>query len=266
MSLIEAVLAREILDSRGNPTVEVDVILVDGAFGRAAVPSGASTGEHEALELRDGDPKRFGGKGVLRAVTNVNEVIAPALDGHRRVRPARGRPHAPRARRHRRQVEPRRERGPRRLARAGPRGRGLARPPAVPRARRAERARAPAAAHERDQRRRARRQRARAAGVHARAGRRRVVLRGRPLVLRDLPGAQGRSCARRDSRPASATRAGSRPSSGRRPRRSSCSSRRSTPRGSNPATRSPSRWTRRAPRSTATARTTSRAPSGAPTT
>jgi enolase len=81
MSLIEAVLAREVLDSRGNPTVEVDAILVDGAFGRAAVPSGASTGEHEALELRDGDPKRFGGRGVLRAVTNVNEVIAPALEG-----------------------------------------------------------------------------------------------------------------------------------------------------------------------------------------
>src|SRR5215211_8011669 len=80
MSLIEAVLAREVLDSRGNPTVEVDAILVDGAFGRAAVPSGASTGEHEPLELRDGDPKRFGGRGVLRAVTNVNEVIAPALD------------------------------------------------------------------------------------------------------------------------------------------------------------------------------------------
>ena len=66
MSLIEHVHAREILDSRGNPTVEVDVTLDDGAFGRAAVPSGASTGEHEALELRDGDDARFGGKGVLR--------------------------------------------------------------------------------------------------------------------------------------------------------------------------------------------------------
>ena len=81
MSLIEAVLAREVLDSRGNPTVEVDAVLVDGGFGRAIVPSGASTGEHEALELRDGDTKRFGGKGVLRAVTNVDEVIAPALEG-----------------------------------------------------------------------------------------------------------------------------------------------------------------------------------------
>jgi enolase len=78
---IEAVLAREILDSRGNPTVEVDVFLEDGSFGRAAVPSGASTGEHEALELRDGDPGRYGGRGVLRAVGNVVEVIAPALVG-----------------------------------------------------------------------------------------------------------------------------------------------------------------------------------------
>jgi enolase len=81
MPVIEALAAREILDSRGNPTVEVDVLLVDGAFGRAAVPSGASTGEHEALELRDGDLKRFGGKGVLQAVSNVNDVIAPALAG-----------------------------------------------------------------------------------------------------------------------------------------------------------------------------------------
>src|SRR5262245_60686558 len=70
---------REILDSRGNPTVEVDVTLAGGAFGRAAVPSGASTGEREALELRDGDPDRYGGKGVRKAVGNVNQVIAKAL-------------------------------------------------------------------------------------------------------------------------------------------------------------------------------------------
>jgi enolase len=81
MSLIDAVRAREILDSRGNPTIEVDVSLDDGAFGRAAVPSGASTGEHEALELRDGDTGRYGGKGVLRAVANVEEAIAPAIAG-----------------------------------------------------------------------------------------------------------------------------------------------------------------------------------------
>lgn len=73
--------AREILDSRGNPTIEVDVVLSDGTFGRAAVPSGASTGQFEAVELRDGDPKRYGGKGVLNAVENVNERIAPALSG-----------------------------------------------------------------------------------------------------------------------------------------------------------------------------------------
>lgn len=78
---IEKVLGREILDSRGNPTVEVDVLLESGAFGRAAVPSGASTGENEAIELRDGDKNRYGGKGVLKAVENVNKVIAPAIIG-----------------------------------------------------------------------------------------------------------------------------------------------------------------------------------------
>lgn len=78
---ITEVIGREILDSRGNPTVEVDVILEDGTMGRVAVPSGASTGEHEALELRDGDKKRYGGKGVTKAVENVNTVIADALLG-----------------------------------------------------------------------------------------------------------------------------------------------------------------------------------------
>ena len=78
---IEKITAREILDSRGNPTVEVDVELESGACGRASVPSGASTGEHEALELRDGDSSRYDGKGTLKAVANVNEVIAPALLG-----------------------------------------------------------------------------------------------------------------------------------------------------------------------------------------
>ncbi|MDC7246187.1 MAG: phosphopyruvate hydratase [Sphaerochaetaceae bacterium] len=81
MSIIEFVEAREILDSRGNPTVEVDVILEDGSMGRAAVPSGASTGVHEAVELRDGDKKRYLGKGVLKAVDNVNTLIAPEIEG-----------------------------------------------------------------------------------------------------------------------------------------------------------------------------------------
>ena len=79
---IDNIIAREILDSRGNPTVEVDVILESGFRGRASVPSGASTGANEALELRDGDAERYGGKGTLRAVANVNEIIAPALIGH----------------------------------------------------------------------------------------------------------------------------------------------------------------------------------------
>ncbi|HEY8168459.1 MAG TPA: phosphopyruvate hydratase [Candidatus Limnocylindrales bacterium] len=78
---MESIDAREILDSRGNPTIEVDVVLTGGAGGRAAVPSGSSTGAHEAVELRDGDPERYGGKGVLQAVVNVLETIAPALLG-----------------------------------------------------------------------------------------------------------------------------------------------------------------------------------------
>src|ERR1700685_947404 len=79
MSNIAAIHAREVLDSRGNPTVEAEVFLADGTFGRAIVPSGASTGEHEAVELRDGDNTRFLGKGVLKAVENVNGEIAESL-------------------------------------------------------------------------------------------------------------------------------------------------------------------------------------------
>src|SRR5438477_11156073 len=81
MSAIVDIQAREILDSRGNPTVEVDVMLDDGAAGRAAVPSGASTGEHEALELRDGDKQRYLGKGVTKAVKNIRQKILPVLRG-----------------------------------------------------------------------------------------------------------------------------------------------------------------------------------------
>ena len=81
MSYIADVHARQILDSRGNPTVEVDVITEDGQLGRAAVPSGASTGKHEAVELRDGDKSVYMGKGVLKAVANVNDIIAEELIG-----------------------------------------------------------------------------------------------------------------------------------------------------------------------------------------
>ena len=79
--MIEAIHARQVLDSRGNPTVEVEVWADDGAYGRAMVPSGASTGENEAVELRDGDDARFGGAGVEQAVANVNDRIAPQLIG-----------------------------------------------------------------------------------------------------------------------------------------------------------------------------------------
>ena len=81
MTSIDLIEARQILDSRGNPTIEVDVVLADGSVGRAGVPSGASTGVNEAVELRDGDKSRYGGKGVLKAVANVREIIAPELLG-----------------------------------------------------------------------------------------------------------------------------------------------------------------------------------------
>ena len=82
MPFIQSIYAREVLDSRGNPTIEVEVVTESGAFGRALVPSGASASEHEALELRDGDKSRYLGKGTLKAVHNVNEIIAPALIGY----------------------------------------------------------------------------------------------------------------------------------------------------------------------------------------
>src|SRR5579875_2156571 len=82
MSYITEIFARQILDSRGNPTVEVDVFTDEGGFGRAAVPSGASTGIHEAVELRDNDKKIYTGKGVLKAVENVNDIIAPELEDY----------------------------------------------------------------------------------------------------------------------------------------------------------------------------------------
>lgn len=82
MPFITQVYAREVLDSRGNPTVEVEVFTESGAFGRAIVPSGASTGEYEAVELRDGDKSRYLGKGVLKAVENVNTIIAEELEGN----------------------------------------------------------------------------------------------------------------------------------------------------------------------------------------
>ena len=120
MTEIVDIIAREILDSRGNPTVEVDVMLEDGSLGRAAVPSGASTGAHEAVEMRDGDKTRYGGKGVRKAVDAVNGEIFDALAGMD-AEDQRDRPDADRARRHAEQEPAGRQRHPRRVAWPPPR-------------------------------------------------------------------------------------------------------------------------------------------------
>ncbi len=123
MSAIVDVIAREILDSRGNPTIEADVVLDSGVSGRAAVPSGASTGSKEAIELRDGDAARYLGKGVLKAVENVNTEICEAIVGLDATEQALIDQHADRPRRHREQVAARRQRDPRGVVRGGQGGR-----------------------------------------------------------------------------------------------------------------------------------------------
>ena len=139
LTLITDIRARQILDSRGNPTVEVDVELAGGAIGRAAVPSGASTGEHEAWELRDGVKDRYLGKGVTKAVENIEETLAPELEGMDALDQVLiDRPHD-RARWHAEQGEARRERPARRLARHGARRRQSDRAAAFQIPRRAER-------------------------------------------------------------------------------------------------------------------------------
>ena len=197
MTEIVDIIAREILDSRGNPTVEVDVMLEDGAIGRAAVPSGASTGAHEAVELRDGDKDRYGGKGVLqgrrRRSTARSSTPCPAstprtsaastrllieLDGTRQQEP------------------PGRQRHPRRVAWPPPRPRHVRRPAALQVRRRRLGPRPADADDEHHQRRRPRRQSDRHPGVHDPADRRRELLRGPAHGRGDLPrpeeGAEGR--------------------------------------------------------------------------
>ena len=169
MTEIINVTAREILDSRGNPTVEVEVAVGTGDVGRAAVPSGASTGEHEALELRDGDKKRYLGKGVRKAVANVIDVIAPAVVGMDAPDQAALDAADDRARRHADQGEARRERHPRRVAGRRQGGGAGARAAALPLRRRRRRAHAARAADEHPERRRARRLQRRHPGVHGRA-------------------------------------------------------------------------------------------------
>ena len=132
MTAIVDIIGREILDSRGNPTVEVDVVLEDGSNGRAAVPSGASTGAHEAVELRDGDKKRYVGKGVSKAVAAVNGEIFDAIGGMDAEAQAKIDETHDRARRHAEQDPARRERDPRRVACGREGGRSGARPAALP--------------------------------------------------------------------------------------------------------------------------------------
>ena len=137
MTAIVDIIGREILDSRGNPTVEVDVMLEDGSLGRAAVPSGASTGAHEAVELRDGDKARYGGKGVLKAVDAVNGEIFDAIGGMDAEDQAKIDETLIDARRHAEQEPARRQRHPRRVARGRQGGGRGARPAALPLCRRA---------------------------------------------------------------------------------------------------------------------------------
>ena len=191
MTTISDVFAREILDSRGNPTIEVEIELEGGVVGSAAVPSGASTGEHEAHELRDGDNRRYQGKGVTRAVQNVDRDDRPGDHGPRCAGAGGDRSRDDRPRRHRQQIEAGRQRDPGRVDGRGARGGepGRAAAVALPRGRAS--ADPAGAADERDQRRRARRQRAGGAGVHDRADRRAQLPRRAARRRRDLPRAQG---------------------------------------------------------------------------
>ena len=205
MSVIIDVVGREILDSRGNPTVEVDVLLEDGAMGRAAVPSGASTGAHEAVELRDSDPGRYGGKGVRRAVEAVNGPICDALTGLAATDQVR-------IDRILIELDGTANKG--RLGANAILGASLAtakaaaaepRHAALPLRRRRLGAHPAGADDEHHQRRRARRQPDRHPGIHGDAGRRREPARGGAHRRRDLPRAeegprQGRAQHRRRRR------------------------------------------------------------------
>ena len=208
---ITAVRALEILDSRGNPTVRVHVALDNGVTASASVPSGASTGENEALELRDGDKKRYGGKGVLKAVANVNESIAPKLVGPGPGAAGRDRPPDDRPGRHAQQEQAGGQRHPGRFDGGGP-GRGDGRRAAALRLPGRHGGRAAAGADdEHPQRRQARRQQRGLPGVHGHAHRRAELRRGPALRGRDLPRPERHPAQDAATPPASATRAASPP-------------------------------------------------------
>ncbi len=190
MSAIVDIIGREILDSRGNPTVECDVLLESGTMGRAAVPSGASTGSREAIELRDGEGSRYGGKGVLKAVEHINTEISEADHGPRRIRAGLPRQDAARPRRHRQQVAPRRERDAGRVDGGGERRRRRSRPAAVPLLRRLGRDATAGADDEHRQRRRAREQQPGHPGIHDRPGQPADLPRSAALRRRSVPRAE----------------------------------------------------------------------------
>ena len=197
MSVITNIHAREILDSRGNPTVEVDVTLESGAFGRAAVPSGASTGAHEAVELRDGDKGRYGGKGVLQGGRCRQRRDLRRAVRQRSRRAGSDRRAADRSRRHAEQGPPGRQRHPGRQPRGRQGGGAGSGPAALPLCRRRLRQHAAGADDEHHQRRRPCRQPDRHPGVHdhARVGRERG--RGDPHGLRSVPVAEEEAEGRR---------------------------------------------------------------------
>ena len=170
MTTIVRIVGREILDSRGNPTVEADVYLADGSMGRAAVPSGASTGEHEAVELRDGDKSRYLGKGTLKAVSHINGRDRRGAARQGRHAAGRDRRHHDRARRHRQQGTAGRQRHPGGFHGGGAgRGGGRSAPRSTATWAAWARPRLPVPHDEHHQRRRARRQFRGRAGVHDRA-------------------------------------------------------------------------------------------------
>ena len=192
MARIASIQALEILDSRGNPTVRVRLGLDDGTVATSSVPSGASTGEHEAVELRDGDKKRYGGKGVRKAVANVVDKIAPALIGRDPSAPGRDRRADDRARRHAEQGRARRQRHSRRVDGGRARGGAVGETAALRLSRRRRRDAPARADDEHRQRRQARREFRRLPGIHGDADRRADLRRGSALRRRDLP------CARQD--------------------------------------------------------------------
>ena len=186
MSRIVDIRGRQIIDSRGNPTVEADVVLDSGTVGRAAVPSGASTGSREAVELRDGDMKRFGGKGVLKAVGAVNGPIRSAVMGANRSGSGRARCQDDQIGRHRRQIESRRQCDFGGVAGGGACGRDRPRLAAVPAFGPQRRSDAAGAHDEHHQRRRARGQQRRHPGIHDSSHRRALLFRGGALRRRSL--------------------------------------------------------------------------------